>query len=45
MLLRSPRRRARRSGLVWVAAEAAERAGFSSVMLKAITHARRGGPL
>jgi A/G-specific adenine glycosylase len=39
----SPPRQA--DGLFWVAAEAAERAGFSSVMLKAITHARRGGPL
>ena len=28
---------------LWVAADEAERAGFSSVMLKAIAHARRGG--
>ena len=31
------------SGLFWVAAAEAERAGFSSVMLKAIAHARRAG--
>ena len=32
------------SGLFWVAAAAAERAGFSSVMLKAIAHARANVP-